>query len=210
MRILHPGVHGARCAWAMAVHHAVGISRQRNSGYRPSRVNIVAQGLSTPDPSLSPTHLSIRRGRTTTTHYTHHQVRHGGVVQHYTSPFPGVAHLASLWGRPQRWHAKGACVTPNKKEKKKRSPLGQWAKFQIFRVLELQSHIFAAPINVKFGMVSGPMVCYPVPNFIYRWGNFGKFTKSHVVRHVIPRGQKSIFRPLKKQNTGMLLCGQSY
>ena len=58
----------------MAVHHAVGISRQRNSGYRPSRVNIVAQGLSTPDPSLSPTYLSIRRGRATTTHYTHHQV----------------------------------------------------------------------------------------------------------------------------------------
>jgi len=29
----------------MAVHHAVGISRHRNSGYRPSRVNIVAQGL---------------------------------------------------------------------------------------------------------------------------------------------------------------------
>ena len=58
----------------MAVHHAVGISRQRNSGYRPSRVNIVAQGLSTPDPSLSPTHLSIRRGRATTTHYTYHQV----------------------------------------------------------------------------------------------------------------------------------------
>ena len=34
----------------------------------------MAQGLSTPDLSLSPTHLSIRRGRTTTTHYTHHQV----------------------------------------------------------------------------------------------------------------------------------------
>jgi len=34
----------------------------------------MAQGLSTPDPSLSPTHLSIRRGRTTTIHYTHHQV----------------------------------------------------------------------------------------------------------------------------------------
>ena len=66
--------HCARCAWAMAVHHAVGISHQRNSGYRPSRINIMAQGLSTPDPSLSPTHLSIRRGRTTTTHYTHHQV----------------------------------------------------------------------------------------------------------------------------------------
>jgi len=37
----------------MAVHHAVGISRQRNSGYRPHRVNIMAQGLSNPDPSLS-------------------------------------------------------------------------------------------------------------------------------------------------------------
>jgi len=60
----------------MAVHHAVavGISRQRNSGYRPSRVNIMAQGLSTPDPSLCPTHLCMRRGRATTTHYTHHQV----------------------------------------------------------------------------------------------------------------------------------------
>jgi len=58
----------------MVVHHAVGISRQRNSGYRPSRINIMAQGLSTPDPSLSPTHLSIRRGCITTTHYTHHQV----------------------------------------------------------------------------------------------------------------------------------------
>jgi len=34
----------------------------------------MAQGLSTPDPSLSPTHLSIRRGRATTTHFTHHQV----------------------------------------------------------------------------------------------------------------------------------------
>ena len=58
----------------MAVHHAVGISCQRNSAYRPSRVSIMAQGLSTPDPSLSPTHLSISRGRATTTHYTHHQV----------------------------------------------------------------------------------------------------------------------------------------
>jgi len=58
----------------MAVYHAVGIIHQRNSGYRPSRLNIMAQGLSTSDPSLSATHLSIRRGRATTTHYTHHQV----------------------------------------------------------------------------------------------------------------------------------------
>ena len=34
----------------------------------------MAQGLSIPDPSLNPTHLSIRRGPATTTHYTHHQV----------------------------------------------------------------------------------------------------------------------------------------
>jgi len=34
----------------------------------------MAQGLCTPDPSLSPAHLSIRGGRATTTHYTHHQV----------------------------------------------------------------------------------------------------------------------------------------
>ena len=71
---LDHGAHGARCAWAMAVHHAVSISRQRNSGYRPSRINIMAQGLSASDPSLSSTHLSMRRGRATTTHYTHHQV----------------------------------------------------------------------------------------------------------------------------------------
>jgi len=31
----------------MAVHHAVGISRQRNSGYRPSRVNIINQSIKT-------------------------------------------------------------------------------------------------------------------------------------------------------------------
>jgi len=68
----------------------VGISRQRNSGYRPSRINIMAQGLSTPDPSLSPTHLSIRRGHATTTHYTHHQV--SLVVSHNTTlvPFLGL------------------------------------------------------------------------------------------------------------------------
>ena len=71
---LDTGAHGARCSRAKAFHHPVGISCQRNSGYRPSRVNIMAQGLSTPDPSLSPTHLFIRRGCTTTTHYTHHQV----------------------------------------------------------------------------------------------------------------------------------------
>jgi len=73
----------------MTVNHEVGISRQRISGYRPSRVNIMAQGrLSTPDRSL--THLSIRRGRTTSTHYTHHQV--GLMVSRNTTlvPFLGL------------------------------------------------------------------------------------------------------------------------
>ena len=114
---LDPGVHGARCAWAMAVHHAVGISRQRNSGYRPSKVNIMAQGLSTPDPSFSLTHLSIRRDRATTTHYTHHQVN--TTLVHSVGLRIGPACEAGL----QRWHAKGACVTPNKKRKKEETSL---------------------------------------------------------------------------------------
>jgi len=54
-----PRDHGARCA------RAVGISCQRNSG------NIIAQRLSTSNPSLSPTHLSkIRGGCATTTQHT--------------------------------------------------------------------------------------------------------------------------------------------
>ena len=69
----------------MAVHHAVGISRQRNSGYRPNRVNIMAQGLSTPDPSVNPTHLSIRGGRATATHYTHHADIHLNIVCYIAS-----------------------------------------------------------------------------------------------------------------------------
>ena len=75
------------------------------------------QGLSTPDPSLSPTHLSIRRGRATTTHYTHHQI--SLMVSRNTTLVPslGVTHWASLCGRPQRWHAKGACATPKDKDK---------------------------------------------------------------------------------------------
>jgi len=74
----------------MTAYQAVpmGVSRQGNSGYSPSRVNIMAQGLSTPDPSLSPTHLSIRRGHVTTTHYTHHQV--SLVVSRNTTLIPSL------------------------------------------------------------------------------------------------------------------------
>jgi len=67
------GAWGPRCKVRMS-YGRPSRSRQRNSGYRPSRVNIMAQSLSTPDPSLSPTHLFMRRGCATTTHYTHHQV----------------------------------------------------------------------------------------------------------------------------------------
>jgi len=116
---LNPGAHGARCARAMAVRHAVGISRQRNSGYRPSMVNIMAQGLSTPYPSLSPTHLSIKRGRATTTHYKHHKV--SLMVSRNTTLVPslrlriGPACEAGLSTGMRRER-----VTPNKKERKKR------------------------------------------------------------------------------------------
>jgi len=48
----------------------------------------MAKGLSTPDPSLSPTHLSIKRGRATTTHYTHHQV--SLIVSRNTPLFPSL------------------------------------------------------------------------------------------------------------------------
>jgi len=105
----------------MAVHHAVGISRQRNSGYRPSRVNNMAQGLSTPNPSLSPTHLSIRRGRATTTHYTHHQV--SLVVSRNTTLVPSVGlHIgpaceAGLSAGMQRER-----VSPQISKKERKSP----------------------------------------------------------------------------------------
>ena len=105
--------HGARCA-KTAVHHAVGISRQKNSAYRSSRVNIIAQGLSTSlsVPSLSPyTHLS-KKGRSCNS-YTTHTIDTDGVMLHYTSPIPGVAHWASLWGmRRQR-------VLPHRRKKEK-------------------------------------------------------------------------------------------
>ena len=120
---LDPAAHGARCAWAMAVHHAVGFSCQRNSGYRTSRVNIMAQGLSTPDPSLSPIHLSIRRGRTTTTHYAAHAHHQGSLmVSCNTTLVPslelriGPACEAGLSTGMRREH-----VPPQRRKKKERS-----------------------------------------------------------------------------------------
>jgi len=103
---LDPGAHRARCAWAMAIHHAAGINWQRNSGYRPSRINIMARGLSTPDPSLSPTHLSIRRVCATTTHYTHHQVSLSLMVSRNTT----LAHSLGLRIRPACEAGLSACI----------------------------------------------------------------------------------------------------
>ena len=112
----------------MATHRAVGISRQRNSGYRPSTVIIVVQGLSTPDPFLSPTHLSIRRGRATTTHYTHHQVTL--VVSRNTTLVPslglriGPACEAGLSAGMRRER-----VTVSPQNKKEEEPKGnKWVK----------------------------------------------------------------------------------
>jgi len=106
----------------MVVHHAVGISRQRNSGYRPNRVNIMAQGLCTPDPSLSPTHLSIMKGCTTTTHYTHNQV--SLMVSRNTTLVPsfglrmGPACEVSFSAGMQR----DSLCHPKREKKKERSP----------------------------------------------------------------------------------------
>jgi len=69
---LDPGAHATMRVRTKAVHHAVRIDRQENSGYRPSRVNTMAQGLSTPDPSFSPyTHLSLTEV-VQQLHYTHY------------------------------------------------------------------------------------------------------------------------------------------
>jgi len=89
---LDPGAHGSRCAWAMAVHHAVGISRQRNSGYKASRVNIMARGLSTPDPSLNPTPLYKEKLRNNYTLHTpwHHQVSLMVLLTTTLVPFLGL------------------------------------------------------------------------------------------------------------------------
>ena len=125
---LDPGAHGARCAWDMAVHHAVGISRHRSSGYRPSRVNIMAQGLSTPEISLNPTHLSIWRGRATTTHCTHHQV--SLVVSRNTTLVPSLGlHIgpACEAGLSAGMRSR-ACAIPNKKERKMPSVLNTGKK----------------------------------------------------------------------------------
>ena len=78
----------------------------------------MAQGLSTPDSSLSPTHLSTRRGRTTTTHYTHHQV--SLMVSRSTTQVPSLGGCAL--GQPVRQASALACEGsmshPKDKDKK--------------------------------------------------------------------------------------------
>ena len=85
--------HAARCTRTKAVYHAVGISYQRNSVYRPSMVNT---SWHIPIPFLSPhTHLSLKGGHATTKLHTPSGYP-DGVALHYTSPIPGVAHWARL------------------------------------------------------------------------------------------------------------------
>jgi len=66
----------------------------------------MARGLSTPDPSLSPTHLSIRRVCATTTHYTHHQVSLSLMVSRNTT----LAHSLGLRIRPACEAGLSACI----------------------------------------------------------------------------------------------------
>jgi len=139
----------------MAVHHAVRTSRQRNSGYRPSRINIMAQGLSTPDPSLSPTHLSIRRGRATTTHYTQNHV--SLMVSHnmvYGLFFP--LHFHSWERKVHRWnfHSLEHSLPWSEKSKNFRSMELSILRSECpknFRSMELSFPGTFAPILKKLG-----------------------------------------------------------
>ena len=51
---------------------------------------------------------------------------HKRAIKFTITYFRGVAHWASLWGRPQRWHVKGACATRIRKKEKDRIV---WWKF---------------------------------------------------------------------------------
>ena len=129
----------------MAVHHAAGISRQRNSSYRPSKVNIMAQDLSTPDPSISSTHLSIRRGRTTTTHYTHHQV--SLMVSRNTTLVPSLGlRIVPACETGLSWHAKGAYATP--KRQRERAPY-KYTRQMAEQVQETEESIKALSVQYK-------------------------------------------------------------
>jgi len=81
----------------------------------------MAEGLSTPNPSLSCTHLCVRRGHTTTTHYTLHQV--SLVVSHSTKL---VLPWGCTLGQPVRQASVLACegsMCHPKRERKKESEL---------------------------------------------------------------------------------------
>ena len=81
----------------------------------------MAQGLSTPDPSLSPTHLSIRRGRATTTHYTQYTHRQVSLmVSRNTTLVPSLGYAL---GQPVRQASalarEGSVCHPKDKDKNK-------------------------------------------------------------------------------------------
>jgi len=78
----------------------------------------MAQGLYTHNPSLCPTHLPIRKGRSTTTHYTHHQVRLMVSCNTTLVPSPGL-HLGPTCEAGLSASMQRECAIPNKKERKK-------------------------------------------------------------------------------------------
>jgi len=81
-------------------------------------VNIMAQGLSTPDPSLRHTPLYKDRSRNNYTLHTH------GVALYYTSRFPVVAHWASLAALA----CEGSVCHPKGERKKERCSREQCAE----------------------------------------------------------------------------------
>ena len=130
----------------------MGISRQRNSGYKAEQVNYcgTAQGLSNslPRSFLSPyTHLFLgwalirlqasglaesitrkERGRAASTLHTHRQA--SLMVSHYTTLVPALkaVHWASSRSRHQHWYVKGN-VPHRKKERRKKLTLIVFVKF---------------------------------------------------------------------------------
>ena len=111
----------------MAVHHAVGIiSRQRNSGYRPSRVNIMAQVLSTPNPSLS-LHTSLY-GEVAQQLHTTHTTKISLMVSRNTTLVPSLGlHIGPACEAGLSTGMRRERVQPQRRKKEKEFIIGSIA-----------------------------------------------------------------------------------
>jgi len=134
---LDPEAHGARCTWATAIHHAVGISRQRNSGYRPSRVNHGTWFLHFPllsHPKLALIHTSLTEEdcATTTLHYK----------QCYTTLVPSLGlHIGSACKAGLSAGMQKECAPPHRRKKTSLLYACNFHKFTIFQNCYLNAYI---------------------------------------------------------------------